>query len=268
MNTNRLNFVYKLNHIVNENEIGTIEYELAKFFLENFKSVKSWNIYQIAESQHVSRASIRRFAQQLGYDNFSDMKKAAETFDDGVNEFQEFYGYSDFLPKLKSNISSLLEELSIRFNTQEVDRLVRLINTNKQVMILCSSNIAGSVKTFQQRMILFGKRVSLLTSKEDLENAMDTKEQPLIIVFSISGLFVSSLLEDLKMSSAKKILFTNNRNPMYNRVFDKLYHLSAQHHEQEITELLYYTYGIDFVLDLLLNGYILEQKKEGNLHAL
>lgn len=268
MNTNRLNFVYKLNHIVNENEIGTIEYELAKFFLDNFKSVARWNIYQIAESQHVSRASIRRFAQQLGYENFSDMKKAAETFDDGVNEFQQFYGYSDFLRKLKRNINALLEELSIRFNTQEVDRLVRMINTNKHVMILCSSNIAGSVKTFQQRMILFGKRVSLLTSKEDLENALGTSDKPLIIVFSISGLFISSLLADLEKSTAQKILFTNNRNPMYNRVFDKIYHLSAQYHDQEITELLYYTYGIDFVLDLLLNGYIFEQKKEGSPHAL
>lgn len=55
MDNNRLNFIYKLNHIVNENEVGTVEFELAKFFLENFKSVTRWNIYQIAEEQHVSR---------------------------------------------------------------------------------------------------------------------------------------------------------------------------------------------------------------------
>lgn len=107
MDNNRLNFIYKLNHIVNENEVGTVEFELAKFFLENFKSVTRWNIYQIAEEQHVSRASIRRFAKQLGYENFLDMKKNAETFDDGINEFLKFYGYSDFLPKLQANITSL-----------------------------------------------------------------------------------------------------------------------------------------------------------------
>ena len=58
MDNNRLNFIYKLNHIVNENEVGTVEFELAKFFLDNFKSVARWNIYQIAEEKHVSRASI------------------------------------------------------------------------------------------------------------------------------------------------------------------------------------------------------------------
>ena len=76
------------------------------------------------------------------------MKRNAETFDDGISEFQKFYGYEDFLSKLQSNIVSLMEELSLRFNTQEVDRLVRLINSNQEVMILCSSNIAGASKLF------------------------------------------------------------------------------------------------------------------------
>lgn len=40
MDNNRLNLLYKLSHIANELEMGTVEYELAKFFLENFKSVK------------------------------------------------------------------------------------------------------------------------------------------------------------------------------------------------------------------------------------
>lgn len=263
MENNRLNFIYKLNHIVNENEIGTVEYELAKFFLENFKNENCWNIYDIAEEKHVSRASIRRFAKQLGYENFSDMKKNAGTFDDGISEFQSFYGYDNFLEKLQKNVIALMEEFSIRFNTQEVDRLIRLINDNQEVMILCSSNIAGSVQTFQQRMVIFGKRITLLTSKEDLMTAIETKTNPLIIVFSISGLFLSTLLTELKNITAQLVLFTNNRNPIYNQIFDKLYHLSAQHHEKEINELLYYTYGIDFVLDLLFNGYLLKYKKEG-----
>lgn len=264
MDNNRLNFVYKLNHIVNENEIGTVEYELAKFFLDNFKNVTSWNIYQIAEEKHVSRASIRRFAKQLGYENFLDMKKNAETFDDGINEFQLFYGYENFLEKLQANIIALMEEFSVRFNTQEVNRLIRVINNNQEVMILCSSNITGSVKTFQQRMVIFGKRITLLTSKEDLLTTIKTKKNPLIIVFSISGLFVSSILTELKNIEAQMVLFTNNRNPIYNQIFDKIYHLSSQNHEKEINELLYYTYGIDFVLDLILNGYLLKYKKEGH----
>ncbi|MCG6527905.1 hypothetical protein K6U28_16225, partial [Vibrio parahaemolyticus] len=80
---------------------------------------------------------------------------------------------------------------------------------------------------------------------------------------SLSGLFVSSMLDVFKEIPATAILFTNNRNPIYNRYFDKLYHLSSQTHEKEINELLYYTYGIDFVLDLLFNGYLLKYKREG-----
>jgi DNA-binding MurR/RpiR family transcriptional regulator len=263
MNNNRLNFIYKLNHIVNENAIGTVEYELAKYFLDHFTCSKEWNIYQIAEELYVSRASIRRFAKQVGYDNFSDMKKSASTFDDGIGDFQLFYGYEDFLLNLQRNIQSLMEEFSIRFNTQEVNRLVKMISSNEEVMIVCSSNIAGSVKTFQQRMVVFGKRVTLLTSKEDLNLVMNEKKNPLIIFFSISGVFVSSMLEKIKNLEAQTVLFTNDRSPIYNQIFDKIYHFSTQNNKHEINQMLYYTYGMDFVLDLLFNGYVLKFKKEG-----
>lgn len=263
MENNRLNLIYKLNHIANELEVGTVEYELARFFLENFKSVNKWNIYQIAEDNNVSRASVRRFAKQLGYANFSDMKAHVQEFDDGINDFQQFYGVEGFLDVLVSNIQALMKELSIRMNTQEVDRLNKLINENKEVIIFTSSNIAGLVKTFQQRMIIFGKRITLLTELDDLKKFKNVKEKPLIIVFSISGLLLSTILSELREINATKILFTNNRNPIYNQDFDKLYHLSSQHHESDINDLLYYTYGINFVLDLLFNGYLMKYKKEG-----
>lgn len=263
MENNRLNLIYKLNHIANELEVGTVEYELARFFLENFKSVNKWNIYQIAEDNNVSRASVRRFAKQLGYANFSDMKAHVQEFDDGINDFQQFYGVEGFLDVLVSNIQALMKELSIRMNTQEVDRLNKLINENKEVIIFTSSNIAGLVKTFQQRMIIFGKRITLLTELDDLKKFKNVKEKPLIIVVSISGLLLSTILSELREINATKILFTNNRNPIYNQDFDKLYHLSSQHHESDINDLLYYTYGINFVLDLLFNGYLMKYKKEG-----
>ena len=264
MNDNRLNFIYKLNHIVNENSQGTVEYELAKFFLEHLKESASWNIYDIAEDNHVSRASIRRFSKQLGYENFLDMKKNVDSFDDGIGKLEDFYGYPDFLTTLQQNIQNLMQEFSIRFNTQEVNRLIKMINDHEEVAIICSSNIAGSVKTFQQRMIIFGKRITLLTSKEEVERLSVASNQPLLIIFSITGLFVSSMLEILREYAGQTVLFTNNRNPIYNQVFDKLYHLSAQHQPYEINQLLYYTYGVDFVFDLLLNGYVLEYKKERN----
>lgn len=262
MNNNRLNLIYQLNHIANENSVGTVEFELANYFLINLKNVSNWNIYGISEDRHVSRASVRRFAKQLGYQNFLDMKKDAETFDDGIHEFQEFYGYIDFLPKLQTGIVALMEELNFRFNTEEINRLIQMIDDSENVIILCSSNITGSVKTFQQRMIIFEKKITLLTKEDDLAEITGLYKNPLVIIFSISGLFLSSLLGTVKKVNAKKVLFTNNRNPIYNKYFDKLYHLSSQIHHKEFSELLYYTYGIDFVLDLLLNGYLLKYKKK------
>ncbi|MCZ2491544.1 MurR/RpiR family transcriptional regulator [Dellaglioa carnosa] len=263
MENKRLNLIYKLNHIVNELEIGTVEYELAKFFLGNFKSANKWNIYDIAEENNVSRASVRRFAKQLGYKNFLEMKKYVQEFDDGIEEFQKFYGVENFLDKLVTNIEVMMKELSVRLNTQEVDCLNKMINEHDEVIIFTSSNIAGLVKTFQQRMIIFGKKVTLLTELESLKKFKNVKNPPLIIVFSISGLLLSTILLELRQIDATKVLFTNNRNPVYNQDFDKLYHLSSQHYEGDMNDVLYYTYGINFVLDLLFNGYLLKYKTGG-----
>ena len=71
------------------------------------------------------------------------------------------------------------------------------------------------------------------------------------------------MLEKISEINAQTVLFTNDRNPIYNKVFDKLYHFSAQNQEKPINQMLYYTYGMDFFLDLLLNEYVLKFKREG-----
>lgn len=266
MKNNRLNLIYKLNHIVNQNQVGTVEYELAKFFLDNFKIIKKQNIYDIAEKNHVSRTSIRRFAKQIGYENFADMKKHIEDFDDGQTRFEDFYGQENFLPILMNNIENLMAELGRRMNTQEIDRLIDMMNHKNEIVIISSSNIAGIVKTFQLQMIVFQKRVTLITTREDLEIYKQSDKQPLIIVFSISGLFASTILSDLELINGEKVLFTIQRNPVFNQVFNKIYHLCGQDFDA-VSDLLYYTYGITFVFDILFNGFI-RQQKESEKNAL
>lgn len=262
MKNNRLNLIYKLNHIMNQNEIGTVEYQLAKFFLDHFQSIQQLNIYDIAEENHVSRSTIRRFAKQLDYENFADMKNQISNFDDGIQRYEAFYNREQFIPELTKNIERLMAELSVRMNNQETDRLVNRMNNKEEVIIICSSNIAGIVKTFQHQMIVLGKRITLLTSTDDMAKYKNIhpSETPLIIVFSISGLFLSSILSELKEIEGEKILFTINRDPVYNQLFEKIYHLCSQDFSG-VSDLLYYTYGVTFVFDILFNGFMRKKKE-------
>lgn len=262
MKNNRLNLIYKLNHIMNQNEIGTVEYELAKFFLANFKHIHKMNIYDIAEENHVSRSSIRRFAKQLDYENFADMKNQIGNFDDGIQRYEKFYNQEEFIPALTQNIERLMAELSVRMNNQETNRLVNMMEKKEEVIIICSSNIAGIVKTFQHQMIVLGKRITLLTSTDDMEKYkhISLKKSPLIIVFSISGLFLSTILPELKEIKGEKVLFTIKRDPLYNQLFDKIYHLCSQDFTG-VSDLLYYTYGVTYVFDILFHGFMRKKKE-------
>lgn len=53
----------------------------------------------------------------------------------------------------------------------------------------------------------------------------------------------------------RKILFTLQRNVTFNRTFDKIYHFREQGNSK-INDQLYYTYGMNFILDILFKDYL------------
>src|SRR5699024_4050638 len=69
------NLLYSLNAKLDKNNIGSINFILSKYFIQNLYLIPESNIYQIAEDCNVSRASIRRFSKSLGFENFAHMKR-------------------------------------------------------------------------------------------------------------------------------------------------------------------------------------------------
>lgn len=256
METNRLSLLYNIENIYNENKLGSTDYQLAKFLLDHYTEIPSLNIYDVAEINHVSRATVRRFCYHLGYDNFKDMKQHFKDFQDGMEKYTDFYSGQDFRKKLQVQVNDLINELADRMNTIEKRKIIDQIVQADEVILLASSTVASSIRIFQQNLAIFGKRVSLLVDKEDLEQLKDTiTPDSLLIVFSISGLLAESLENEIQALDPYKVIFTIKREPKFNREYHKVYHLCSQENRQ-VNEVLYYTYGITFVLDLLFKEYL------------
>ena len=256
MDNQRLSLIYNLLRVFNDNAAGSANYELAKFFLEHYQSIPKMNIYDAAENNHVSRATVRRFCEQLGYPNFKELKDHFQDFNDGREKYRAFFSGDDFRSKLVHELVAMTDDLSTRMNTPETRSIINSIKNSDQIVVLASSETINAVQTFQQEMVYFGKTIRIAADHSALEAIRpQITEKSLVIVISISGMFAKTVISKLNNLPGNKVLFTLKRDVEFNQCFDKVYHLRTEDNET-VSDLIYYTYGIDFVLDILFKGYL------------
>ena len=72
---NKYGLLNALLNIINTYEEDSSKVVIAKYLLSNFSNINQINIYDAAEECAVSRASIRRFSQDIGFENFRNLKQ-------------------------------------------------------------------------------------------------------------------------------------------------------------------------------------------------
>lgn len=255
MENRRLSLLYTLQNLYNSAHPGSIEYLLSSYLIDNYHEIDKLNIYDLAEENNVSRATVRRFCKNLGYENFKELKSHFNEFDEGLNIYKEFYNSEHFLEILQTQIKKMFSELEDRLNSRELLNIVRKIKDSDEVIIIASSTIANSVRVFQQTMALLGKRVTIIVSKQQIiELEKNISSDSLILIFSISGVLAETFQDCLKNYHSDSYLFTNNRNPLFNQNFTRVYHLTSMENKNK-NEIIYYTYGITYILDSIINRY-------------
>lgn len=255
MENRRLSLLYNLQNIYNTSHIGTVEYQLSEFLIDNYSKIDKLNIFDVADENNVSRATVRRYCQSIGYENFKELKKHFNEFDEGLGEYQKFYSRENFLSSLKNQIFEMFNELENRLSNKELTQIVGEIEASDEVIIVASSTIANNVRFFQQTMALLKKRVSIVVNEEQLLSKLyKASDKSVILCFSVSGLLAKVMMEFMYKSKVKTLLFTNSRSPLFNQYFSKVYHLTSMENNHP-SEIIYYTYGIAFVLDSIINEY-------------
>src|SRR5690554_967147 len=73
-----------LNHV---NSTTGFDYVIAEYLLRNLDK-DNLSISQIAEDCHISKASVTRFAQSLGYEGFGELKRDYDTIQYEREELQ------------------------------------------------------------------------------------------------------------------------------------------------------------------------------------
>jgi DNA-binding MurR/RpiR family transcriptional regulator len=261
MRINRLSLLNSLFSVLNDHSPEDSNTVLALYFLENYRHLADLNIFDVAAECYVSRSSVRRFCQSIGYENFIDLKTEFLKYDDQMAHYMEHFERVNYRESLTKEINAMISEMDQRMNNQETEKIADRIYNSRFVVFLTSETSTSVIKNFQQAMVLHGKIIYLI-SDSYTENSLISKldQRDYLITISATGVFAKACEEYISHVKAYKTLVTVNRDESLKKGYDRVYHLSAEDKSQD-GNLVYGKYGLNYMFDVVYATYVNKYEK-------
>lgn len=262
MNANILGILNLMSHIINE-EHDTSDYVITQYILTHLKELDDISINDLVDTVHVSRSSVRRYALRLGYENFSEFKSSFSdiAFPSNIH-LRDFYGFDEYKSLLDQQLADLLSDNSRLLSKEVIDNFCDEIRNHNRVYFVCANNTASTMDKFQQELMYAHKLVEVVSSKfHEGINLRYEEDSNLFVVVSISGVFSTSIDQQMKAQKGKKILITVNRSEVFKETYDEILYLSENDVVEDKLGLLG-KYGVTYFFDLVSQHYIYKTFKE------
>lgn len=252
---NRYGVLNSLISILNEGEEDSSDAVIAKYLLQNFNHLQNLNIYDMADECFVSRATIRRFAQRLGFDNFKILKNQFESFHDTYSFYRAGIYDNTENNTISEQILKMVNECDSFFTDEKIAGIVNDIKKANTIVFLTSDIYSRQSSEFQKAMILNDKMVRIISKKyENSELLHSLKSTDLLLVISVSGFFVNVILPYIKDNQAKTILLTTVHDLKYYDYFDEVWYLSKS--AKTNNRSVYTVFATQYCLEKILDAYM------------
>lgn len=252
---NRYGVLNSLISILNEGEEDSSDAVIAKYLLQNFNHLQNLNIYDMADECFVSRATIRRFAQRLGFDNFKILKNQFESFRDTYSFYRAGIYDNTENNTISEQILKMVNECDSFFTDEKIAGIVNDIKKANTIVFLTSDIYSRQSSEFQKAMILNDKMVRIISKKyENSELLHSLKSTDLLLVISVSGFFVNVILPYIKDNQAKTILLTTVHDLKYYDYFDEVWYLSKS--AKTNNRSVYTVFATQYCLEKIFDAYM------------
>ncbi|MCF0111425.1 MAG: MurR/RpiR family transcriptional regulator [Erysipelotrichaceae bacterium] len=249
-NINEFGLVNSLTDIINNEEEDSTNVVLAKYVLNRINSLKELNIFDMAEECFVTRASVRRFCQNLGFENFREMKNCSQQHYSFYKQSPYVENYEEYLVDL---IQEMLTDCTKCYNNEEY-KLAALMKEAGNVIFLISDIYSSRCIEFQRLMIMNGKMVRVIrhgfSGNKLLTNLSDND---LVVVVSVSGGFALEIKDVIEENPCKKALITTIDDKKILSLYDYIFKVSRK--PVLPYKSIFHTYAIEYYLDLVYNDY-------------
>ena len=228
-------FIFKLQNVLtSQSHANSSDAQIAKLMLQNLHYAnKNVTITQLAKACYTSVSSISRFATNLGYDSFNEMKQdfigIPAEYDD-LQVDNSFFNTKS-LRQYKEEIINSFEgfnEIDIKDHALWLAEFI----FNQENVYIFSTHIPSNIISILHRAILAtGKYVEFVQDKhEQIKIAENATSADSFIFVSLDGTFVMAkeITIPVIMSGAKKVLITQNTDMKFASNFDYLIPLGSK----------------------------------------
>lgn len=260
-----LSLINDLCTIVNTDTPTSPDTVLARYFLDNYHQISDMSVYDIADSCLVSRSSIHRFCQRLGYQNFKDMKSDFKAVSTQYDYFMKLANRSDFVSYMQLEMMKMIVDLNEQITQEILDRLAERIHDSKEVVLISSYSERSYLQKLQRPLVLSGKIIRVFGDHfedHELQYSFLKKldKNSLVMVISAKGMYASGMNDVIKTIPAYKVLVTSSYRKDIVDTYDDIYHLSRTDYTN--LKSVYSEYGVNFFFDVLYSTYL---RKYGTL---
>ena len=149
-----LSLISDLCTILNNDAPTSPDTVLARFFLDNYHQISELSVYDLADSCLVSRSSIHRFCQKLGYHNFKDMKSDFSKVSTQYEYFMQLAGREDFVVYMQLEMMKMIVDLNQQITKDILDRLATRIHDSKEVILIYDTIVKKKLVFLEKDMRL------------------------------------------------------------------------------------------------------------------
>lgn len=221
-------------------EVFEMSYTLiANYLLRNLKNMQTITIEKVCQEAFVSKSTIRRFCNNIGYKNFSELKQA---YLETKNDFYDTH-YTD----------NPLEITKIMQDVYDIDKniiknIASKIYQQEYIFILFPYELYAPFYEFQREMLLNGKVVHLMPNIDlHYQDTKDLMNHAILIIAAFNEEYLQTITPYLNKLSSDNIYLSdctqqNNQKNHY-VLFKKLSHPALR------------KYQLMFFLDRVITSY-------------
>lgn len=256
--------ILKLQRVINRTaEDSDVDSNIARYLLQHMYK-KEFSINEIAKEGYISKASISRFAQNLGYSGFNDLK---QDYHEAIIEKEEMKVDVQATKKLAlseekafmshelEKIIDDLEKYKLDIDMMTIDRICELIHHYAVVHFYATQIPGNMAEILQHQLLTAGKFIEYYpVLPEQIHATEKLTKNSLAVFISLEGSYImqKNLTLRITSSEAYTILITQNPTMKLSSQFDEIVALGNHGNEQSGK------YKLLFFIEALVHRYYIK----------
>ncbi|MDD0823959.1 MurR/RpiR family transcriptional regulator [Mannheimia sp. AT1] len=255
------------------------ELRLTHYFKSHFSEIIYCGITDVAVNANVSKATIGRYLNKLGFTGYSEFKKSIELGLEpnklrppitiyNQKEKNNFFSTKSLATKFSYNIQNLLDKFIGQLNLKDLDALINLLlDKEKRIFVIGPSSSFAMAKHFSTLIKYFRDNISLLSldTSELPKEMLHLNKNDILVIFSYYR-FNNVAIEIgkwFKNKDASVVLITNSASNPYGKFTDIQFILPSDANAIFQSRIIGF-YFIELVLHLCYE----KSEEEGNFEEL